>query len=216
MNSFDPFEALNRLKACIEERLFSLENSVSTDTKSRYRKIHKIINQSNELNIPISDEIRSEEANLVKMLDLPNEGKKELEVLKGEFTSLAIKIKHRLKNMHKKTTVYGPKALCKKLRVTFSDGTVFFEARATDTFIKVLQYIGLQRLSELEEITISGYPLISTQKNELGRQVHQVEGYFVEAHSSTEHKATLIRKIAIKLNIDLLIEVLDGGLSDAE
>ncbi len=191
MNNFDPFETLNKLKVYIDEGMSSLENPVSTEVKSRYRKIHKIIDQCNELNIPIPDEIRSEEANLVTMFDLSNEGKRELDVLESEFTSLARKIKQQLKNIHKKQIAGGPKALRKKLRATFSDETVFFEAHAIDTFIKVLQYIGLQRLSELGEITISGYPLISTQKNELGRQVRQVEGYFVEAHSSTEHKATL-------------------------
>ena len=207
MNNFDPFEALSKLNAYIEERLRSLKTSPSIEAKSRHRKVCEIIDRCNDLNIPIPDEIKAEEENLTNMIALPSKERQELEALKDEFVSLAKKIKYSLKGMHKRKLTSGPKAPPKKLRVTFSGGIVFAETSATDTFIKTLQYIGLKHISELKEIVLAGYPLVSAQKNESGRRVRHIEGYFIETHSSTAQKAKFIQRIANLLEINLSVEI---------
>ena len=130
--------------------------------------------------------------------------------------SISKNIKQHFQGIRNKKTTRSKKSPAKRLRVIFPDERVFFETKATNTFVKVLQHIGLHQISELESITVLGFPLVSTQKNEFARQIREVEGYFVETHSSTKQKVKLIRSIANELNLDISIEVEEKEQIDAE
>ena len=207
MNNSSPFDILNSLRILVEEELSSLDISVISEAKLRKRKVDEIIAGFNQLDIPVPDEIKLEQANIEEVISLPNNKKEQFISLANDLSSLSKEIKYKLRNIHAQRRESIQRAAPKKLHVTFPDGVVFAEETATNVFIKVLQHIGLQRISTLEHIKVAGYPLVSAQKNKSGRQVFEKEGYFIEAHSGTEQKATFIRRIAKECGIEAKTEM---------
>ena len=128
MENYDPLETLEQLRAWVEKSLSSQkENTVHmAAVKSRYRTVMGIIDQLEELQIPISEDIVSEKEALEEMIDTSNEREK--------LTSLAKEINRQLKGERSSRPVKGRRGPAKQLRVSFSDGTVICESKATDTF----------------------------------------------------------------------------------
>ena len=210
MDNYDPFAVVDQLKEWIEQKFSSLNTDALVEAKSRYRTIVEIIDKYNKLNMPVSEDIQTEKVNLEHLIDAPIEDKRRLNSLAVALLSLSKDIKYRLQKMRSRKVTIGTKAPPMKLRITFSDGTVIFEKNATETFIKSLQYIGLQKISELKSITISGYPLVSIYENKYSRQVRNLDGYFIETHSSTKQKAHFLDSIGNLLHVDILIDIVEG------
>ena len=212
MDSYDPLEIVYQLRAWIEKSLenySSLGVATLVEAKPRYHTVIEIINGLEKLRIPIPEDINLEKENLENILKGSSEEKGRLTVLAKELSSLAIDIKRQLRVMRSSKTTKGKKASPKGLQVTFPDGMVFCESTATKTFIRTLQYIGLKRVSELQSIRALGHPLVSTQKNESAGSVREIDGYYIETHSSTEAKAKHIRRIARNLNIDIMVNIIE-------
>jgi len=209
MDSYDPLEIVYQLRACIEKSLSSLDTAILDEEKARYRTVIEIIDRFEKLHISIPEDITSEKVNLLKKISTPNEEKRKLTDLANELSSLAKNIKRQLKGMRGSKTTSDRKAPPKGLRITFPDGMVFCENKATDTFVKTIQYAGLKRVSELQSIRALGHPLVSTQKNESAGNVRELDGYYIETRSSTEAKAKHIRDIASNLNIDIMVNIIE-------
>ncbi len=134
--------------------------------------------------------------------------KEKLATLSQELSSLARDINRQLRGTRSSRKVGGRIAPPKILRVTLPDGTVIFEKKAVDTFLKTLQYIGLERVLKLQSIISQGHPLVSTEKHESVKYFRELDGYFIGVHSSTDAKARLIQRIARELHIKITVEVM--------
>ena len=95
------------------------------------------------------------------------------------------------------------------LRVTFPDGTVIEDKKAKMTFTKTIQKLGLMRVRNLG-IAFCGVPIVSnTLDKKYGKTQVPVEGgLYVMTHSSTHDKKKMLDKIAIRLGVKLIVEVI--------
>ena len=202
MANSNPSEIIGEIRTWIEECFLSLEDRI------RYQEITEIISQLERLQIPVSEDINSEKATLEKSLDASRGEKSQLTSLAKELSSLAKDINHRLRDMRSRKTSKSTKALPKRLKVEFPDGVVICEDTATNTFVQSIRHIGLQRVSELP-IRMNGRPLVSTRKPESARATQELEGYFIETHSSTKGKSRCIQQIASTLRIKVSVSVID-------
>ncbi len=207
MDNYDPIETVHQLRAWVEESIPSSNAGSLAEAKARNREITRVMDQLNKLDIPISEEIILEKRALEKLIGISDETKKLLSLAK-ELSSLARDIRDGLRGQKEHGGSPG-KAPAKKLRVTFPDGTVIFENKVVETFVKSIEYIGLDRVSKLQSIRKYGHPLVSTQRNEKGMQVRELDGYFIETHSDTKQKARHIRDIARALRIAIEVELID-------
>ena len=96
----------------------------------------------------------------------------------------------------------------KKLQVTFPDGTVIKEAKATKTYVKAIKRISVEKIIQARGLQkVRGIPIVSTVKPE--RQSIEIEkGYWVNTHSSTQVKAENLIQLSERLNLGLKVEVL--------
>jgi hypothetical protein len=97
----------------------------------------------------------------------------------------------------------------KILEVKFQDGNVFNDPVVTNTFLKTLEHIGLERIENLG-IRLCGIPLVSDTKVEKYTQ-HQINGHYVMTHSDTETKRRILEEISRHLDLGLKIEVIYPG-----
>ncbi len=210
MENYDPLETVEQLRAWVEKSLPSLKDGAvrMTAAKKRHRTVMGIIDQLDRLQIPISEDIISERESLEELITASNE-REVLTALAKELSSLAKDINRQLRGERGSRTNKGRRGPSKHLRVSFHDGTVIYESRAVDTFLKAIQHIGLRRIAKLETIRAHGHPLVSTIRNDSSRGIRELDGYFVETHSSTTDKARYIRRIADALRIDVSVDVLD-------
>ena len=205
MDTSELLELIDKLNSYIDAKFVSLDNSIPTEIKVRYRKLCEIIDRCNEINIPIPDNVKAEHAELEANFSMPSKNKEELTQLADTLSDLSKKIRSRLRGQH---NTFLTRSSPKKLKVTFPDGTTIFDIKAADVFVQALQHIGLERIAELKSIRIKGHPLVSLQRNPNGgRALRKIDNYFIETHSSTEQKAMFIRRIAKELNIDVKVEI---------
>ena len=91
------------------------------------------------------------------------------------------------------------------LVVKFSDGTVFFEPKASDTFAKVVEKLGISKVAALK-IKINNFDLISQQHSETYSQT-EIDGFLIMTHSSTEAKRDKLLEISKALHIKLTVDI---------
>ena len=91
------------------------------------------------------------------------------------------------------------------LVVKFSDGTVFFEPKASDTFAKAVKKLGIAKVAALK-IKVNNFDLVSQQHSETYSQT-EIDGFLVMTHSSTEAKREQLLKIAMALKERVTVDV---------
>ena len=94
-----------------------------------------------------------------------------------------------------------------RLHVTMSDGDVIEYADGIDTFVEVIEKLGIERVKDLNIIRNS-IPLISTVKDP-ERGQHQRGRYYIVSGLSTQNKKSTLDRIAKELEIDLKVEIVD-------
>ena len=94
-----------------------------------------------------------------------------------------------------------------RLRVTFSDGTVFNEQQASDTFALTLSRLGLDRVEALG-IYIRNVPLVGPTKIDGYASQTPIAGKYVCHHMANKDKKKLLEKIARKLTTSIEVEIL--------
>ena len=87
--------------------------------------------------------------------------------------------------------------------VRFSDGTVISLPRAKDVFAKAIAKLGVGKVAKL-----GIKRLLSKDKSSFGSYVSgipEIEGWFLNTHSSTHDKIRRLREIASQLHVDIKI-----------
>lgn len=98
------------------------------------------------------------------------------------------------------------RAKATKLKITFTDGTVFDDNKAVTAFVNAIRKIGIEKVKALQIVT-SSVPLISTTKHVSYNQ-HQVGNYYIMTNTSTIVKHDLLTEIAQRLGIDIKVEII--------
>lgn len=93
------------------------------------------------------------------------------------------------------------------LLVRFKDGTVIAERTAAETFSKVLQRIGFDRVEQLG-VLVNGENVVSSTKSQKYND-HFLAGRYIKTHSSTMQKVRNLQQISDALTISLEIQVVD-------
>jgi len=208
MDNYDPLKTVGQLRTWVEKSLLSLntDNVQVVEAKRRHREVMRAIDQLEKLQFSIPDDIISEKKILEELISTSDE-KAKLTTLAKELSSLSRDINRQLRT-RSSGTVKGGIAPPKILRVKLPDGTVIFENKAVDTFLKTLQHIGLERVSKLQSIISQGHPLVSTEKHESVKYFRELDGYFIGMHSSTATKSRLLQRIARELHIKISVDVM--------
>ncbi|MGD0625688.1 MAG: hypothetical protein ABSB32_13330 [Thermodesulfobacteriota bacterium] len=93
-----------------------------------------------------------------------------------------------------------------RLRVKFKDGTEITEPIAADTFVDVLNRIGVNEVESLG-ITVRGIPLVGERRSSQYQQ-RRISGRYVVTHSSTAEKADTLKEIAKRLGVGLNVDII--------
>lgn len=97
--------------------------------------------------------------------------------------------------------------LPKRLRVTMSDGEVIERETGINTFVDVIEKLGIEQVKDLDIIRNS-IPLISTTKDP-EREQHQRGRYYIVSGLSAQNKKKTLDRIAEGLRVDLEVELVD-------
>ena len=208
MKDCDPQDLVRQLRAWVDRTLAAMNEVPLAEARARYREVLKVMDQLKRLHIPVSDDIQSEKQSLEKWLSVSNEREKLTSVSK-ELLALSREINKQLRNTKEPGKPRGERASPRKLVVGFPEGLVVHERNATETFIRTLQTIGLERVAELTFIRCAGFPIVSSRRNETGGFIHEVDGYYIETNSSTKAKAEQLQLVNRALDIGMKIEVLE-------
>ena len=92
-----------------------------------------------------------------------------------------------------------------RLVVTMPNGTEIDHSNASDTFVEVIEMLGIQQVKNLNKM-LSGFALISTA-NHLTLTQREVDGYYLVTHSDTKTKKGLLEEIARDLGVTLKVEI---------
>jgi predicted type IV restriction endonuclease len=92
------------------------------------------------------------------------------------------------------------------IKVTFTDGKVVFNKRASDTFTQVIERIGGERVQALN-LRRNGVNLVEPSNSGKYSQYPIKGGLFVMVHSSTSEKVKLLTEISNRLGLNLKIEM---------
>jgi hypothetical protein len=107
------------------------------------------------------------------------------------------------KNLVESIKGYIPKSAPKTLRVVFSDGTEIADNKATQTFVKTIEKIGIEKIVHLKMDT-----LVRADTNfEKRAQLIQINNCYVNTHSSTIEKKRFLDTISNRLNLNLKVEI---------
>ena len=104
----------------------------------------------------------------------------------------------------------------KKLRVSFSDGTVLHNDNVTQTFVESIEKIGPYRVFELGIPKDRGYliekqPRLRSSTDKLGfGWIRLSNGYFANIHCATVDKRRFLERIRDELREDFHIELVEG------
>ena len=94
------------------------------------------------------------------------------------------------------------------LSVVMPDGRIIRHSKAKDTFIEVLEAIGVDKIRPLG-LKFCKIPIISnTRDTKYGKAQHPIGGgWLVLTHSSTQDKKKMIEKIAKALRLNINVEI---------
>lgn len=94
-----------------------------------------------------------------------------------------------------------------RLAVTMPDGTTIDDKFATDTFVKVIRELGIQRVKDLNMKINSGRDLISTSEAP-DQQQRELDGHYINTTTSTKVKKDLLEEIASVFDVNLKVEII--------
>lgn len=138
----------------------------------------------------------------LEMIDKANRLKTKLNLIKND-------IQQYVKMMPQIQPVRGgARATPKKLRVTLPGNETIIDDTAVSTFLKTLQYIGLEKTASLTHITARRHPLVSTYHPNVG-EIKEINGFYIQVNTSTHEKAKILKRYAEELNVNIRVEILE-------
>lgn len=205
MSNYEANEIMDALLDWTKKKLsFVLNPTDLEEAQKRHGAALNVIEGLEKLNLTVPENIKEEEKSSALKLNASKKSTEDLRKFSKELVSLAKEIESQFPRARKKRKSQETRATPKKLHISFPDGTVFCERIASDTFVKTLQKIGLEKLSQMPSMT-----LVSTEENKGALNERNVDGYFVQTHSNTAQKAKKIKQIAEKLQIDISVKLLE-------
>ena len=103
----------------------------------------------------------------------------------------------------------GTKSPKKTFEVIFAGGTKIADSKAKVVLAKAIEQIGAEAVSKFG-VLVDGEPFVSKNIKNYKRPSSAVPirgGWYVATHSSTKAKIALLKKIAAKLDIDMVVKV---------
>lgn len=102
-----------------------------------------------------------------------------------------------------------------KLIVKFPDGTVIAEPKATDTFVKAVKKIGVEKVRsvvEKEKLVFCRVPVISNRRDSKygSSQKELGGGWLLITHSNNPLKKSFLDKVSEALNLGLIVNIETG------
>ena len=202
-NQHLPFELLEQIRFWVRKNIVNLTKGNEIE---ELKKIENLIAYYERRMLSNSDkffkDLLKKQHELESIISVPNEDKIVFLELAEELSSLSKYIQRQIKPLGR------TKAPSKRLRVILPDGEEICERKAVDTYIRVLQYMGLDRVAGVG-IILQKHPAVSTQRDVRSGNQKFVDGFYVEVKTSTEYKAKLLQKYAEELGINIQIEVID-------
>jgi hypothetical protein len=101
-------------------------------------------------------------------------------------------------------TKHFPKQSPLSMRVIFPDGTIIEEHKASLTFIKTIEKIGIEKV---EQLKMEHVVRADGQFDRYKAQVVKVGSMYVNTHSSTTEKKRILDAVSKRLNLNLQVEV---------
>lgn len=98
------------------------------------------------------------------------------------------------------------KAPSKSIKVHI-DGKTIEKKNATETFIAAINYLGPQKVAQLENIRADGLPLVVSKKDYRLQMKELDANYFVCTHMPTSYKKRMLERIGKGLNIAIEVEI---------
>lgn len=92
------------------------------------------------------------------------------------------------------------------LKITFADGLVIQDKKASETFRQFVLKVGVEKVRSLD-YKFSKVPLVSNTLDNKYSQVPLNDGWYLMTHSSTKKKKCQIERIAKELDIDIKVEI---------
>lgn len=96
----------------------------------------------------------------------------------------------------------------KRLQVTMPDGEVIDHKHAKDTFVEVIEKIGLEEVMRVRPNIVSKEPFYPDREDREDWSV-QREGFYIKTHSSSSYKKDCLESIAKQLGIQLKVELVE-------
>ncbi len=118
----------------------------------------------------------------------------------------------------KQKETMGTKSPITRLKIIFADGHTIHEAKATETFVKFVKEVGVERVRSLG-LKQCKVPLVSnTIDKKYGKSQKPLgDGWYLITHSSTKDKIRDIKKIAKAFKIKLKkVEAVDNYAESRE
>jgi hypothetical protein len=160
------------------------------------------------LSLDTPKDLIDEEKALEELLSTPNEDKQIMLEIVKKLEALMKYIKQNISNK-RNTQNKVQKAPPKTLSVTLQTGETIIENTAVNTFLKTLEYIGLEKIADFSDIQLHGHPVVSRTKNLKGGQLKEVSDFFIEVHCNTNTKADILRRYAQMLGLNIQVAVKD-------
>lgn len=96
----------------------------------------------------------------------------------------------------------------KRLQVTMQDGVVIDHDVAKDTFVEVIEKMGLEEVMQIRPKIVSMEPFYPNREDREDWSVQRGE-FHIKTHSSTSYKESFLKSVAEKLGVELNVELVE-------
>lgn len=196
-----PFDRLEEIRTWVE-RNRPTRNKAQVAAAKEHRETTKAIALLERSSVPVPRELQDRIDELEKILNAPDEHEDFMNHLADRLIDLGKQIRSQYRGHG--STAKSPR---KRLSVTLPDGATLSESTAVETFIRTLQYMGMQKCAQITDVQIFGHPVVSRRRNERAINAKLVYGYYVETNTSTDTKVSMLEQYANRLGLRLRIEV---------
>lgn len=184
-------------------------NKLISTYRSTGRDVPKDIKDENSSWKRTKERLEQEKYDIEQLLSSSHEMIDNANRLKIKLNFIKNDIQKYINMMPQVQPVRGrPRATPKKLRVTLPENETIFDDAAVSTFLKTLQYIGLEKIASLTHITARRHPLVSTYHPNVG-DIKEINGFYIQVNTSTNEKAKILNRYAEELNVNIRVEVVE-------
>jgi len=207
-NEHIPFELIEQIYRWVEKNVSDTDEEYYHQRKQELAIIHQTINNCKKLSLDTPNELIDKKKALEELLSTPNEDKQIMLKIVEKLEVLIKFIKQNVSNK-RNTQNSARRAPPKTLFVGLQTGETIIENTAVNTFLKALEYMGLEKIADFSDIQLHGHPVVSRTKNPNGGQHKEVAGFYIEVHCNTNTKADILRRYAHMLGLNIQVAIQD-------